>query len=226
MNNHQELFNKNLNSEKLIQMLRTQNRLNKEYSENWKDIVTPTMFKTAILVETGELLDHLNYKWWKKENPLDMNQIHLECVDILHFLLSLLILSDGDYALVSKIFEYPDDELIETFDKEKVIDSILNFNENLSKSNPLYLVIYFQKILKQLNLSYDNLYRLYISKTALNLFRWSNGYKEGTYIKNWNNMEDNEHLIKIYETIPAHVSDPVRYIVDELTKIYPQQVEK
>ena len=37
----------------------------------------------------------------------------------------------------------------------------------------------------------NNLHTAYITKNCLNKFRQDNGYKAGTYIKMWNNVEDN-----------------------------------
>jgi hypothetical protein len=52
-----------------------------------------------------------------------------------------------------------------------------------------------------LGLTFDDLYKRYIGKNALNEFRQLNGYKSGTYIKIWNNREDNEYLTDILESL-------------------------
>ena len=43
----------------------------------------------------------------------------------------------------------------------------------------------------------DELYRQYVGKNVLNSFRQDYGYKEGTYIKNWNCEEDNVVLTRL-----------------------------
>ena len=56
-----------------------------------------------------------------------------------------------------------------------------------------------------------------IGKNCLNKFRQDNGYKEGTYIKEWNGREDNVVMIEIIETMENVSFD----ILDaELTKAY------
>jgi hypothetical protein len=38
---------------------------------------------------------------------------------------------------------------------------------------------------------------------VLNFFRQDNGYKEGTYRKEWNGREDNEYLVEIINDLDA-----------------------
>lgn len=45
----------------------------------------------AILVELGELLEEVNYKWWKNPKPINRAALKEEVVDILHFLVSLCL---------------------------------------------------------------------------------------------------------------------------------------
>ena len=43
----------------------------------------------AIRSECEELMDGLNWKWWKNPKPLDREYLKEEAIDILHFLLSM-----------------------------------------------------------------------------------------------------------------------------------------
>ncbi len=45
----------------------------------------------AILSELGELLDEVNFKWWKDPKPIDRARVTEELVDILHFFVSACI---------------------------------------------------------------------------------------------------------------------------------------
>ena len=65
-------------------------RLNFPY-EVWmqKDIL-------ACMDELTELLNELNWKWWKNEKPLDHEAIRGELVDVLHFFVSMCIRSGMD----------------------------------------------------------------------------------------------------------------------------------
>lgn len=45
----------------------------------------------AIISELAELLDEVNFKWWKNPKELDSEAIAEELVDILHFFVSICI---------------------------------------------------------------------------------------------------------------------------------------
>jgi len=45
----------------------------------------------ALIDEVGELLDEVNYKWWKNPKTLDKQAISEELVDILHFWVSMCL---------------------------------------------------------------------------------------------------------------------------------------
>lgn len=45
----------------------------------------------AIISELAELLDEVNFKWWKNPRPLDREAIKEELVDILHFFVSMCL---------------------------------------------------------------------------------------------------------------------------------------
>lgn len=45
----------------------------------------------AIISELAELLNEVNFKWWKNPKKVDTNAVKEELVDILHFLISACI---------------------------------------------------------------------------------------------------------------------------------------
>ena len=47
----------------------------------------------AMLSELSEVLDEVNFKWWKNKKPIDDNALRGELVDILHFFVSMCIRS-------------------------------------------------------------------------------------------------------------------------------------
>ena len=51
--------------------------------------------------------------------------------------------------------------------------------------------------MRGINMSFEDLYLGYVGKNVLNFFRQDHGYKDGSYIKKWGQLEDNEHLINI-----------------------------
>lgn len=45
----------------------------------------------AIISELSEVLDEVNFKWWKDPQPLDGNRLKEEIVDVLHFFVSMCL---------------------------------------------------------------------------------------------------------------------------------------
>lgn len=45
----------------------------------------------AMISELAELIDEVNFKWWKNEKPVDDDKVKDELVDILHFFVSMCI---------------------------------------------------------------------------------------------------------------------------------------
>lgn len=45
----------------------------------------------AMFAEMAEVLDEVNYKWWKNAKPLDENALKDELVDVLHFFVSMCL---------------------------------------------------------------------------------------------------------------------------------------
>lgn len=45
----------------------------------------------AIMVELAELLEEVNFKWWKIPHPVDRDKIKEELVDVFHFFVSLCL---------------------------------------------------------------------------------------------------------------------------------------
>jgi len=45
----------------------------------------------AMVSELGELLNEVNFKWWKNPKEINYNAVKEELVDILHFLVSMCI---------------------------------------------------------------------------------------------------------------------------------------
>ena len=48
----------------------------------------------AMMDELSELINEVNYKWWKNPKPIDDNLIKGELVDILHFFVSMCLKMD------------------------------------------------------------------------------------------------------------------------------------
>ncbi|MDI9442100.1 MAG: dUTPase [Bacillota bacterium] len=45
----------------------------------------------AIIAELGEILEEVNFKWWKDPSEIDRENLKEEIVDVLHFFISMCI---------------------------------------------------------------------------------------------------------------------------------------
>lgn len=50
----------------------------------------------AMLSELAELIDEVNFKWWKNAKPVDTGKVKDELVDILHFFVSMCLKTGMD----------------------------------------------------------------------------------------------------------------------------------
>lgn len=198
-------------------MLRLQDEMNSVVNEDW--IERNHEWYRAIWVECAEMLDHYGWKWWKKQDP-DMEQVQLELVDIWHFGLSLLIQKNLDHEeaadIVQNMMKY---SFAPSEDEPRVVlerfaSSVLNTHD--------FDVLGFFILADSMDLSFDELYRQYVAKNVLNIFRQNHGYKNGTYVKVWDGKEDNEHLVAIMDTLDSESPGFAGDIQNALEDIYPQ----
>jgi dimeric dUTPase (all-alpha-NTP-PPase superfamily) len=193
-----------MNRDAILNMLQMQHRMNTRVHEDW--INQHFEWYRATWIECGELMDHVGYKWWKKQTP-DMEQVRLEVVDIWHFGLSALFEPDTDFeALAAQIADdfaigAPDES-----DDQSASQRIHAATEALAEHALVakgFSIPLFQALMQACGISADALYRHYVGKNVLNFFRQDHGYQEGTYIKEWRGREDNEHLSELLESLDA-----------------------
>jgi hypothetical protein len=185
----------------LITMLALQDRMNQKVHPQW--IAQDYAWFRAIWIECGELVEHYGYKWWKKQVP-DLEQVRLEVVDIWHFGLSALFgegrsldaIADG---IVADLEGYAYDGRGVREATEAVAAHALN-HRTIS-------VPRFWDLLHAVELDFDQLFRHYVGKNVLNLFRQDHGYKEGSYRKQWQGREDNEHLMELMGDLDSRAAD-------------------
>jgi dimeric dUTPase (all-alpha-NTP-PPase superfamily) len=174
-----------------ITMLEMQDRMNQKVHPDW--IAQQFDWYRAIWIECGELVEHFGYKWWKKQTP-DMDQVKLEAIDIWHFGMSALF---ADGKTLEDIAELMENQLIgyEAVDHDVREATELLAQHSLATKG--FSVRLFWDLLSATGMTFDDLYQQYVGKNVLNFFRQDNGYKDGSYIKQWQGREDNEHLVEI-----------------------------
>lgn len=192
-----------------------QHKLNLKVNPDWLDAGCD--WPMAILVESGELMDHVGWKWWKAQES-DLPQARIEAIDILHFGLAMEI--EQHYKLVgktdgadkfdtclqsvaiylAKMWEFDQMAGGTISDHVKGVAAHASFVPTIG-----FHMGHFRSLVELLApegiVESSDLVKwmagLYLGKNVLNAFRQDNGYKEGTYIKVWDGDEDNVYLDKI-----------------------------
>jgi dimeric dUTPase (all-alpha-NTP-PPase superfamily) len=167
-------------------MVRLQHKFNQQVAKDYLD--KKFNWNSAIIVESGELLESLGFKWWKHQIP-DMENVKVEAIDLLHFVISYEL--QRKYNNKVSYLENTAEDFQNSF------TLVNNKNPHLSELvDELNLNVHgrfftMKAIFNNLNMSNEDVYIAYITKNCLNKFRQDNGYKDGSYIKNWNGREDN-----------------------------------
>lgn len=198
----------------LITMLALQDRMNQKVHPQW--IGQNFEWFRAIWIECGELVEHYGYKWWKKQTP-DMEQVQLEVIDIWHFGLSDAFAPEKNLASIA-------DEIIDALHHyEYRGQGVREATEALAAhalNHRSFSPVLFWDLLNAAELNFDELYRQYVGKNVLNMFRQDHGYKEGTYVKQWQGREDNEHLSELLKRLDANAPDYSDQLYRQLEQRY------
>lgn len=85
-----------MNKDKLDLLFEMQSTLDKEIevTRNLGGITKDVWIQRetlAMLSELAELIDEVNFKWWKNEKEIDESKVKGELVDILHFFISMCL---------------------------------------------------------------------------------------------------------------------------------------
>lgn len=181
-----------LTQEQFTEMWKLQDSLNTATSgEDWKE--KNQNWNLAIKAEIMEFFDHIGWKWWKEpdkvKKPTDL-QARLEFVDIWHFLLSSII-ENSNLCLEKEWIR------LNSYVTEAGPTSGLDLKASIEMLdswhvNNVQKVLYLTDGLELCEWSWEELYKAYIGKVALNNFRQDHGYKEGTYQKIWKKTSEQD----------------------------------
>jgi dimeric dUTPase (all-alpha-NTP-PPase superfamily) len=223
--------------DKILLMLQLQAQLNDATNgEGWTKGVTKNKkeinWKRCIYMECAEMVDSFSWKHWKSINKEpDWDNLQIEVVDVWHFIMSLAIenyaqtMRGGIDDLAINISNLDSFSKVETQNEEfasqkeiiEKVESIMFASLSKDELNLETLIADFFDLTLMSGLDLQTLYRLYVGKNILNQFRQDNGYKEGSYIKVWDGVEDNIIMKNIWEE-NADIKPDVLY--KELTKLY------
>ena len=209
-------------------MLTLQSSMNAKVDPNWVTARYP--YLRAVAIEGAEAIEHHGWKWWKKQDK-DLAQLQMELVDIWHFILSEILLrnSQNQAAPLNHLLN----ALKQTNNQQHIkFDNATYILKKLDLITKLELLIaisiarrielaVFESIMHDCKLSWTELFCQYVGKNVLNMFRQDNGYKNGTYQKIWAGREDNEHLVKILESLDPNIPNYKDEIYKALVSAYP-----
>lgn len=169
----------------------TQVYLNDLINKDW--VRANYNWQLAAKVELAELIDHLNFQWWKTKEP-DFQQAFIELIDILHFVISDYLVKNcstdielGKSKVINLLCNLSKDEGISAIDPEVLF---------MEPKSEITILDCF-RMLKFFHKTPLDMFKMYLSKDILNVFRNKNGYTTGTYSKIWGGVEDNVRLDKL-----------------------------
>jgi len=138
-------------------------------------------------------------------------------VDIVHFALSIRLEQGDDIEAIAEKIDEDFENSMQAEDIRKTIEclALLTLTDQGAHFS------FIAGIMKYMDMSFDELYEIYVGKNVLNMFRQDNGYKEGTYIKDWHGREDNEYLADIIDSLDSSSSTFKDDVYAALDEAYP-----
>jgi dimeric dUTPase (all-alpha-NTP-PPase superfamily) len=223
--------------DKLLLMFQLQAELNESTNgPDWTSGITKNKkiinWRRCIYMECAEMIDSFSWKHWKNiDQEPDWDNLQIEVVDVWHFILSLAIENysqtlrgtvDTLALNVSqlKAFEQVTQTNNEFVSQDILIAKVEELMRITLEKGALELEALFENFFDLVimsGLDLETLYRLYVGKNILNQFRQDNGYKDGSYIKVWDGIEDNVIMKRIWEE-NSDIKPDMLY--RELTKTY------
>jgi len=223
-----------LNRELVAECVELQDKFNTSVrGGDWREQDLDWMM--AIIVECGELMGHLGYKWWKKQTS-DKKEAFVEIIDIVHFLISdnlklhtsarlvnIIIAaslgihpktSTDDTELVKRISYYVKGIIFampNTMDKGHVPGRYASINLVWANLFNIATTLGYTDL--------NSVFKMYLAKNALNKLRQDKGYKSGEYKKMWNGKEDNTYLHGLTGTTFNQVYSELEKIYENSTKV-------
>lgn len=199
---------------KLQTMLEMQDAMNARVNPKWR--LAKSEWYRAIWTECAEMLEHYGWKWWKHQTP-DLDQVRLELVDIFHFAMSDYLLREAN---VDAVVERITSELSNPGDLKDIPCAIEAMAQSTIANQSMHFAE-FANVMRLIDMDFDQLYRLYVGKNVLNVFRQDHGYQDGSYIKVWNGFEDNEHLTRLLNNLDSDSADFKDNVYQQLHTRYP-----
>lgn len=183
-------------------MLELQSRVNAAVNPDWMN--AGYKWHIAAMMEAAELYDMTPWKWWKAATAVSPYQMKLEVIDIWHFALSQAVLDFRNHQedLVPSTHQiFVDCYALAPAEVGDVQDELCYLIANCAEGTLTLSAVML--LARAVGMSTEEIYQMYMGKAALNLFRQSHGYKQGSYIKEWApGREDNSSLEEVMTLEP------------------------
>jgi hypothetical protein len=97
--------------------------------------------------------------------------------------------------------DFNNEVLIDTLEKMLILSVASNIDPKIN--NIRDIIDLFFTAISEVDMGIGELYKRYVVKNQLNTFRQQHGYKDGSYIKLWDTVEDNVVAFKIMDENPS-----------------------
>lgn len=204
---------------KLQLMVNMQAKLNDYTIPGWRE--KHLDWESAIIAEGAELIDPI-YKWWKHGKP-DVENMKVEIIDLMHFFMSYHMDAKATPVMIANEMSFQLEQMysnaVSTFDPYAVIPVNKQFIKAVLNNELTHSFQHMSEMIVMFFPDFDVFAKGYLVKNILNTFRQNNGYKDGSYIKMWNDEEDN--VVAFREAEHIELNDTFEdNLIDSLTEIY------
>jgi len=208
------------------QIINMQKTTNSEIDPEWEK--KKLDWTTAMVVESSELIDSINWKWWK-HMITDWDNIEIEMIDLLHFIFAKAIELKTESELYAIVIVKESSVQKMSRDKE-LSDYIINEVSQMLipailREDMIYTIMIWLDIWFKLGYTSNDIFKVYKMKNVLNKFRQNHNYKTGTYKKLWNGLEDNVYAQRVTKNI-QYTNNFCDELYNELETIYSELDDK
>mmetsp|Transcript_32826 Transcript_32826/g.51306 ORF Transcript_32826/g.51306 Transcript_32826/m.51306 type:complete len:236 (-) Transcript_32826:28-735(-) len=180
----------------LAKLSSMQNSLNCFIDKSWVQNRSLDDWSLAIILESAELIESYPWKWWKSLNAsVDMKNVRIELVDILHFALSGAAQAHSQSPLSDITAEKAKGISRTAVVTQGTKEAIQVYRDIIRDADAHDFHIIVHKLFAIARHYGFNIIAYYCAKFTLNVIRQIGGYKANTYKKvSHEGMEDNEML--------------------------------
>jgi dimeric dUTPase (all-alpha-NTP-PPase superfamily) len=201
-----------------------QNDLNELTVPGWRNVLTVDQYRTAIFDELAELMGSSNWKWWKHQDQYNRWNAKIEVVDIFHFALSIFILNKTHVVSGDHIFGENREDFAQLFDMNGNLNHTLFINKAVDLLHE-HCPSEMDALFSVAGMTAEEVSATYIAKAQLNVFRQQQGYKDGSYRKIVDGMEDNERLKKFVDKFLEDDKMSIQNLIDEIIEYFYEHSE-